>query len=248
LRLTLACFIATAFWAGNTANATPLVLTNLDGTAISADLVGFDENSKQIQLKKDEKTHEYSLSDLDFSSKIKVLRCSEMEEVLDAKSQLKKKALPLYGLLILTIAVVVLLIGFPTFQGTAYLITGQEGSKLHFKAWIKIVALSGLIIGIRFAVLGGIPWTDMITKGLYAFRPEDGLALVFALIGSIGLIKHHYRESLKLAVITLGVHLLSFALVIAGLVWLMLRWYGGDWTIPADELLTQMILQPFDLI
>lgn len=248
LGLTAICLIATTFWVSHHAKASPLVLTNLEGKAVSADLIGFDENTRQIQLKKGETTYEYSLSDLDFPSKIEVLRSEEMEEVLNSKSLQKGKALPLYGLLIFTSLGLVVLIGLPTFQGSAYLITGQEGFKLHFIAWIKIVALVGLIIGIRIAALGGIQWTEMIYKGFYALRPEDGLALIFALIGSIGLLKHHYRESIKLAAITLGVHILSFALILAGLIWLGLRWYGGDWTVPANELLTRLILQPFELI
>ena len=242
------CFVSFVFWTGTNASATPLVLTNLEGAEISADLLGFDEETRKIQLKKKEETYEYSLSELQFSSKIAVLRSDEMQETLSTKALVKKDGTLLYVSLVVTALVVLLAIGFPTFQGAAFLITGQEGLGLHFKAWMKILALTGLIVGIRVVALGGIPWTDVIFHGINIFRPEDGLALVFALLGSVWLIKHHYHETLKLAAATFGAHIAFFTLAAAGVTYLAWRWYGGDWTIPADTLLTSLILQPFKLI
>ena len=247
-RVLTLCFISATFWTGTNASATPLVLTNLEGTEISADLVGFDEETRKIQLKKEEETYDYSLSDLQFSSKIAVLRSDEMQEVLSARAQVKENAILLYSSLAATVLVVVLVIGFPTFLGAAFLITGQDGLGLHFKAWMKILALTGLIVGIRVVALGGIPWTDVIFHGFNIFRPEDGPALVFALLGSVWLIKHHYHETLKLAAATFGAHIAFFTLAATGVTFLAWRWYGGDWTIPADTLLTSLILQPFELI
>ena len=242
------CFISSMFWAGTSASATQVVLTNLEGDILSAELLGFDEETRKIQLKKDREIFEYSLRDLDLSSKIIVLRSSEMQEVLSTKSQLKGKALPLYGFLTAATIAVLLLIGFPTFLAAAFLITGQVGTKHHFRAWIKIVALGGLIVGIRYASLGGIQWTEVIANGLFVFRAGDGLALVIALAGTVWLIKHHYRETPKLAATTLGVYIVTFAFATAGITWLVLRWYGDDWSVAADILLTRLILQPYELI
>lgn len=228
--------------------ATPLKLTNTEGVESSVTLKGFDEQSRKIQIEKDGKIYDYSLSDLQLLSKIKVLRSSEMQEVLEQKAQLKNKSALLYGFVGLLIIVLALVIAFPTFQGSAFLITGQEGTGMHFKAWVKILALIGLIVGIRIAVLGGITWTDVIVNGLSVFRPEDGLVLVFIILGSIGLIKHHYSERLQLAATTAGVHFIFFSLVMAGILWLIWKWNGSDWTIPADEMLTRLILQPFELV
>lgn len=230
------------------AKATPLKLTNTEGVESSVTLQGFDETSRKIQIEKDGKIYDYSLNDLQFSSKIEVLRASEMQDALNQKAQLKNKSALLYGFVGLLIIVLALAVAFPTFQISAFLITGKEGSGRHFKAWLKILALIGLTVGIRIAVLDGITWTDVITNGLGVFRPEDGLVLVFIILGSIGLIKHHYRESFQLAATTVGVHFVFFSLVMAGLLWLVWKWNGSDWTIPADEMLTRLILQPFELV
>ena len=66
-----------------------------------------------------------------------------------------------------------------------------------------------------------------------------------ATAGAIWLTKHHYRETVKLASITLGVHFVSFilffALASAGVAYFIWEWYGGDLTIPADGLLTPFV-------
>lgn len=239
---------ASCLWMAPFARASQVTLTNLEGKKISADLKSFDGEKRKIQLEKDGKQYDYSLGDLQFSSKIAALRTSEMQEVLGQKAQEKDPPVQLYVLLAGSTVAILLVLGFPTFLGAAFLITGQEGRGLHFKAWLKIVALAGVIVGIRIALLGGIQWVDLINNGLWIFRPEDGLALVFALAGSIWLVKRHYRETLKLASTTIAVHLVFFVLLGAGIGWLVWRWHGGDWQIPADELLTRQILQPFDLI
>lgn len=228
--------------------ASPLTLINMDGVESAVTLKGFDEESRKIQLDKKGKSYDYSLDKLLFSSKIDVLRASEMQETLKLKSQLKSASMQLYGKLGLAAIALALVIGFPTFQGAAFLITGQEGNKIHFKAWIKILALAGLITAIRYATLGGIPWTEVLANGYRVLRPEDGLAVIFFILGSIILIKLHYRETLQLAITIACVHFVFFSLVVAGLLWLVWKWNGSDWTTSADIILTHLILQPFKLI
>lgn len=247
-RVALLAACVSCFWANHSSKASQVTLTNLEGKKISADLKSFDGEKRKIQLEKDGKQYDYSLRDLQFSSKVAALRTPEMREVLDHKTQQQGPPVRLYALLTGSTVAVLLVLGLPTFMAAAFLITGQEGRGLHFKAWLKIVALAGVLVGIRIALLGGIQWTDVATDGLRVFRPEDGLALAFALAGSIWLVKRHYRETLKLASTTIAVHLVFFGLLGAGAGWLVWRWYGGDWQIPADELLTRQILQPLDLI
>jgi len=247
-RILVCCFISSTFWMGANTSATPLVLTTVKGDQFSANLEGFDEKTRKIQLESEGKTYAFSLSDLQYSSKIAVLRSNEMQEVLSNRG----KPTLLYGFLAATLIGVLLVIGFPTFLGAAFLITGQEGKKHHFKAWLKVVALIGLIAGIRLAAPDGILWTNVAANGFHIFQAENGLALVVALAGAIWLIKHHYRETVKLATLTLGVHfvffVLFFALASVGVTCLIWKWYGGDLTIPADGLLTRLILQPLELI
>lgn len=247
-KATLIAIAIPCLWTSPFAKASQVTLTNLEGKKISADLKSFDGQKREIQLEKDGKQYDYSLADLQFSSKIAALRTSEMQEILIQKAQEKGPPVQLYALLAGSAVAILIVLGLPTFMVAAFLITGQEGRGLHFKAWLKIVALTGVVIGVRIALLGGIQWLDLINHGWWIFRPEDGLALVFALAGSIGLVKWHYRETLQLASTTIAVHLVFFALLGAGIGWLVWRWYGGDLQIPADELLTRLVLRPFDLI
>ncbi|MCF6311881.1 MAG: hypothetical protein L3J39_05465 [Verrucomicrobiales bacterium] len=228
-------------------HATELDLQNVEGSVSSVTVKGFDQESRKIQIEKDGKDFQYALSDLAFTSKIAVLRSPELEATLAEKAQRKKQSLLLYSYVILTILALALVIGIPTFRASAFLITGQEG-RIHFKVWMQILAWFILIAVIRLIVLGGITWTEVLANGYHIFRAEDGLALLSALLGAIGLVKYHYSETLQLAIITIAVHFVAFNLVIGGLGWLILRWNGGEWTTVADELLTLLILKPFELI
>ncbi|MFK5921395.1 MAG: hypothetical protein QM496_04405 [Verrucomicrobiota bacterium] len=229
-------------------NATTLRLTNIEGSKSSITLKGFDQDSKELLIEKDGKDFEYALGDLQFSSKIAVLRSAEMEEILNQKSQLKSKNLMLYGFVILALLALAFIIGFPTFRASAYLITGQEDRGLHFKVWMQILTLITFITVIRILAVGGISWIDVIANGYHLFRAEDGLALLFAIIGTIALVKYQYSETLQLAVTTVAVHFVAFSLVLGGIAWLLWKWNGGDWTTVGDEILTLLILKPFDLV
>ena len=228
--------------------ASELELINNAGAKSSVTLTGFNQESRKLQIEKNGKSFDYTLSDLQFSSKLDVLRSSEMQAVLSEKAQVKKHAILLYGFITLLVIILALVIGFSTFQGSAFLITGQEGRARHFKAWMKILALFALIAAIRFALLGGVSWIDLLNEGWQVLRPEDGLAVIFAILGSVVLIKMHYRETLQLAAITAAVHIVFFSLVVAGIVWLIWKWNGGDWGYLGDELLIRLILRPFKLI
>ena len=138
-RILVISFVSSTFWMGANSCATPLELTTVMGDQFSANLEGFDEETRKVQLESEGKVYAFSLSDLQYSSKIAVLRSSEMEEVLSKRG---KPAL-LYGFLAAILIVILLVIGFPTYLGAAFLITGQEGKKHHFIAWLKIIALTG---------------------------------------------------------------------------------------------------------
>ncbi len=230
------------------AEASQVALTNLEGREISADLKNFDRQKREILLEKDGREYGYSLADLEFSSKIAALRTPEMQQVLSQKLGEQGPPIQLNVLLAASVVVCLLVLGLPTFLAAAFLITGQEGRGFHFKAWLKMLALASAIIGLRIVLLGGVQWLDLLDQGWGVLRPEDGLALVFALAGSVWLLKRHYHETLKLASTTLAVHLVFFVLLGSGIGWLVWRWHGADWQIPADDLLTRLVLRPFDLI
>ncbi len=228
--------------------ASDLKLINTDGVESAVTLKGFDEKSRTIQIDKAGKSYNYSLDKLSFSSKIEVLRSSEMQQTLQQKSQMKSASIQLYGELGLAVIILAFVIGFPTFKGAAFLTTGQEGQNLHFKAWLKILALATLIAGIRYATLGGITWLDVLASSYRIFHPGDGLAVIFFILASILLIKTHYRETLQLTITIACVHFVFFSLVMAALLWLVWQWNGNDWTTTADIILTHLILRPFELI
>lgn len=234
-------------WTNPCIHATTLDLQNVEGSVSSVTVKSFDQESRVIQIEKNGTEFQYSLNGLQFSSKIAVLRTPQLEQTLAEKAQLKKQNLQLYSYVTLTILALALVIGLPTFRASAFLITGQEG-RIHFKVWMQILLWFILIAVIRFLLLGGISWIEVLANGYHLFRAEDGLALFFALLGAIGLVKYHYSETLRIAIITIAVHFVAFNLIVCGLAWLILRWNGGEWTTVADELLTLLILKPFELI